>query len=280
MSYQILDPRPLGSGGNGDIYIGQRSDNGATVVVKFLREAHLPHARKAFIREVRILQRKLRGLIPLLSANTGADRPYYVMPYLEGGTLAQYAGILTDSQLRAIAAELAHTVAKLHEAYEAHGDIKPDNILVTRDGKLQVADPLGNGTLFTILFSENRGGTPGYWAPEIRIGGSISRAGDIYSYGATMYHLLTGRRPVDGRRLDASSEGYVNAPTIREVIAACCQLEPRMRPNMNEVLRMLRGEHWADIQTVRKQRQQLVELSVVGGLLLLAVSALRRKTQP
>lgn len=274
MNYQIVGLRPLGSGGNGDVYIGQRSDNGANVVVKFLREAHLPHAKKAFAREVRILQRKLHGVIPLLFANLAAERPYYGMPYLAGGTLAQYVGMLADNQLQTIAVELAHTLSKLHEVYEAHGDVKPDNILVTQDGKLQVADPLGNGTIFTMLFSENRGGTPGYWAPEIRRGGSISRAGDVFSYGATMYHLLTGRRPVDGQRLDPSSEGYVNAPTIREVIAACCQFDPQRRPSMQEVLRMLRGEHWSDIEVVRDQRQQLVGVCIVAGLLLLGVSAL------
>jgi len=55
MSHPILNLRQLGSGGNGDIYIGQRSDTGEWVVVKYLRESHLPYARKAFEREVRIL---------------------------------------------------------------------------------------------------------------------------------------------------------------------------------------------------------------------------------
>lgn len=274
MSYQVLNLMPLGSGGNGDVYIGQRSDNGANVVVKFLREAHLPHARRAFTREVRILQRKLHGVIPLLFANLAAKRPYYVMPHLAGGALTQYSGILTDHQLHAIAVELAHTLSKLHDVYEAHGDIKPDNILVTQDGKLQVADPLGNGTVFTMLFSENRGGTPGYWAPEIRAGGSISRAGDVYSYGAAMYHLLTGRRPRDGQRLDPTSEGCVKAPKIRQVIVACCQTDPQLRPNMKEVLLLLRGEEWANIQAVRKQRQQFVAAAcVIGGILGLAALA-------
>jgi serine/threonine-protein kinase len=161
------------------LFIGQRDDNGSNVVVKYLREYRVDHARRAFKREVRILQRKLRGVVPLLFANADADRPYYVMPYLGGGTLTQYAGRLNDHQLQIIAVELAGILANLHAALEAHGDVKPDNVLVTHDGRLQVADPLGNGTVFTMLFSENHGGTPGYWAPEVRVGGSISRAGDV-----------------------------------------------------------------------------------------------------
>lgn len=273
MSYQVVNLRRLGLGGNGDVYVGQRSDNGANVVVKYLREAHLPHARRAFAREVRILGRKLRGMVPLLFADTAGKHPYYVMPYLRGGALTQYAGRLTEHQLQAVAMDLARTLANIHIALEAHGDVKPDNILLGPDGTLQVADPLGNGTVFTMLFSENRGGTPGYWAPEIRSGASISRAGDVYSYGATLYHLLTGRRPQDGQRIDPSSEGYVNAPTIREVIAACCRTDPRMRPSMQDVLRMLHGEKWADIQAARNQRQQFVAACIIGGILWFAAAA-------
>ncbi len=273
MPYQVVNLRRLHSGGNGDLFIGQRSDNGAWVVVKCLREYRVAHARKAFEREVRLLARKLHGLIPLLFANTAAERPYYVMPYLEGGTLTQYAGRLTDNQLQTVAVELARTLANLHAAYEAHGDVKPDNLLVTQDGRLQVADPLGNGTVFTMLFSENHGGTPGYWAPEIRAGGSISRAGDVYSYGATLYQLLTGRRPQDGQRLGPSSEGYVRAPKIWQIIAACCQSDPHTRPSMEEVLRMLHGEDWAGIQEARKQRQEFATAACVVGVLVLLGAA-------
>ena len=135
MSHPILNLRQLGSGGNGDIYIGQRSDTGEWVVVKYLRESHLPHARKAFEREVRILQRKLRGIVPLISADLVSKRPYYVMPYLNGGQLTQHAGRLLDGQLHNVAFELAQTFATLHAANIYHGDIKPDNILVSGDGR-------------------------------------------------------------------------------------------------------------------------------------------------
>lgn len=273
MSYQILNR--LNSGGNADLYIGQRSDNGERVVLKYLRESHDAHARKAFAREVGILTRKLRGLIPLLYCDMNAQRPYYVMP-LMGGSLTQFAGRLTDNQLHAVATELALTLAGLHAALEAHGDVKPDNVLVTQDGRLQVADPLGNGTIFTMLFSENRGGTPGYWAPEIRAGQSISRAGDVHSYGATLYHLLTGRRPEDGQRLDPTLEGYVRAPKVREIIAACCHVDPNERPTMVEVLRTLRGERWADIQAARRQFQEFVGVGCAIGILVWVVRVLVR----
>jgi serine/threonine protein kinase len=67
--------------------------------------------------------RKLRGLMPLVSADTCGERPYYVMPYFEGGVLTQYAGRLTGSQLYTVAADVASTLANLHASYDVHGDI-------------------------------------------------------------------------------------------------------------------------------------------------------------
>jgi serine/threonine protein kinase len=279
MNFQIVNQRLFRSGGNGNLFIGERSDTHESVMVKCLREYHLPHARKAFAREVRVLARKLRGLVPLLGWDTDAEHPYYVMPYLNGGTLTQYAGRLTDIQLRNIAAELGWTLANLHATNEAHGDVKPDNILVAHDGRLQIADPLGNGSIFTMLFSDNRGGTPGYCAPEICAGGSISRVADVFSYGATMYHLYTGRRPQDGQRPYLGPEDYARAPKICEIISTCCQLEPHSRPIMQEVLRMLHGARWADIQAERKQRRELVTSACFVGCLVIVAVALARSSR-
>jgi eukaryotic-like serine/threonine-protein kinase len=270
MSFRFVILNALPPGGNGDLFIGQRTDNGEYVVAKFLREHHLPHARRAFEREVRILASKPMGLVPVLGWNIDTERPYYVMPYFTGGSLTRYAGNLTDTQLHVVATELALKLASLHAGWCAHGDVKPDNILVDQEGQLRLADPLGNGLGCTGLFSQNNtGGTPGYCAPEVRAGGPISNAGDAYSYGATLYELLTGRRPQDGQRLHPTLEGYRNVPRIREVIEACCQFDSNARPTMQEVLRVLRGERWAGIQAARKQRQQLVAVCVIGIVVLL-----------
>lgn len=273
MNFEVFNLRQLDSGAYGDVFVGQRNDTGECVVQKILRDWHLQHAIEGFKREIGVLARGLPGLVPLLAWDLTARPPFYIMPYLAGGALTQYTRRLSVEQIQNIAAELAHTLASLHAALEAHGDVKPDNILVTQDGRLQVADPLGNGTLFTMLFSGNRGGTPGYWAPEVRNGRSISRAGDVYSYGATLHHLLTGRKPEDGQRLFLSPQDQARAPKLCEIIKACCQIEPNSRPTMQDVLRMLQGLPWANIQAERKQRQELATaVCAIGVLVFLGVA--------
>lgn len=265
----VLNLQYLASGGYGDLYVGNLSSNGMTVVVKFLREYKDHHARRVFDREIQILRRRLRGLVPLLSWNTGVERPYYLMPYLTGGQLSRYAGRLPESQLYEVALDLARTLANFHFSVGTHGDFKPPNILVSEDGRLHVADPAGNGFGCTILFSQGVRGTPAYWAPEVAAKG-ISRAGDVYSYGATLYELLTGRPPRQGERPNPTAEGYVVVPKIRELINCCCQSDANARPTMQEVVRMLKGTSWDDILEERIRGEGLLKgLGVVASVALL-----------
>ncbi len=277
MSFSVVNLSPWRSGGYGDLCIGPRTDTGESVVVKFLRDYQHADARKAFERQVLILAAKPRGFVPLLGGDTEAEIPYYVMPFFPRGSLTRYAANLSDYQLLGIARELAVTLAAFHERWCAHGDVKPDNVLVSQEGRLLVADPMGNGLGCTGLFSlNNTGGTPGYRAPEVRAGGPISKAGDVYSYGATLYALLTGHRPQDGQRLDLILNGYGNAPRIQEVVAACCQFDSNERPTMQEVLRVLRGEQWASIRAERKQRQQLMAVACLIGIVVLVGVSMTR----
>lgn len=273
MSYQVIFLGSLPSGGNADLQLGYRNDTGEKVVVKYLREWHLEHARKGFAREVRILEQNIPGMIPILFADLRAQQPYYVMPYLAWGSAAKFAGRLSTQQLLALAYESARSLAALHNRHISHGDFKPDNLLVTEHGNLQLADPLGNGFGCTFLFSQNRGGTPGYWAPEIKNGQPISQAGDVYSYGVTLHHLATGIKPKDGQALDVSLPVFKTQPRIAEIIAACCRPIPAERPSMQEVLQMLGGTRWADVQQSRQQRRALALCAVVFLAVVIVTAA-------
>jgi serine/threonine protein kinase len=273
--------RPLNSGGRGDLYLAQLRHDGTFVVVKVLREAHLPHEKQAFLREIKILAMGLIGMVRLIAYNTDAERPYYVMEYLSGGALTCYAGRLTENQLLNVAIALAKTLGNFHTKAGGHGDIKPDNILVSHDGKLKLSDPLGNGPVgldvgFSVLFSPDRGGTAGYWAPEVKNGAKVSPVADVYSYAATLYHLWTGRRPADGQQLDPTAYGVPCPEWLRQLIVYCSQSIPQVRPTMNEALRFLQGESW---QTIYKGRQDRLLLGVtIAGLVWVLAAFLMPKS--
>lgn len=240
MSWFVKDRRKLASGGFAEIYIGVRSDTGEQVVVKYLRESDNPEYRRTFAREFRILKRRLHErVVTVLGGDPDAERPYYIMPFYGGGKLTNWAGRLNHEQLQVVATQLAEALLAFHKAEIAHGDFKPDNVLVGEGGDLRVADPLGNGAGCTVLYAANRGGTPGYWAPEVAKGGPISRPGDVFSFGATLYHMATGRAPQDGQTLDPQAIGALVPKHIRAIILVCCRPDPASRPRLSQVLTML-----------------------------------------
>jgi serine/threonine protein kinase len=259
--------RFINSGGRGDVHLGYVRATRRRVAVKYLRDRHIPHERRAFYREIDTLAKQLPGMVELLGFNKLADPPYYVMEYLGGGTLSQYAGRFSEKQLIPLAIGLANVLATFHSHCGAHGDYKPDNILAAQDGKLKLGDPAGNGFGFSVLLAPARGGTPGYWAPEIRSNGTVSREADVYSFGATLYHLVTGQRPVDGQALDPLAHGYRCPPRLREVILLCGRRNPKTRPTIQQVVRVLSGESWA---TICAEAQQQLERQ--NGLLGLALA--------
>jgi serine/threonine protein kinase len=238
--WRVLDLKPLDQGGFGDVYLGRRSDTGEQVVVKFLRESGLHQARKLFEREIRVLGRRVHHrIVELLGFNLNAERPYYIMPYVSGGSILSRAGRLSSWELQTIALQLSEAIEALHREEIAHGDIKPDNVLL--DGHEPVlTDPMGNGAGCTLSLHTQWGGTPGYWAPEVERGGSISKAADVYSFGATMFHLATGVRPHDGMNLDIHT-GRPEDEVLRQVILAACKETPEDRPSISQLRGMLMG---------------------------------------
>jgi serine/threonine protein kinase len=273
MGWRVVNLRKLDDGGNGDVYIGERSDTGETVVVKYLRDHENVANRRWFAREIRILAKRLhRSLVPFLGGDAEAKQPYYIMPYLSGGSLTKWCGRLTEAQLRTCAIQIGEAVAALHGDNTAHGDVKPDNILLTKDGSLQVGDPLGNGGGCTVLYTVNSGGTPGYWAPEVMQGGPISLAGDVFSFGATLFHLATGRRPVDGQNLDPWESGAAIPSDMHAVVVACVKRNPGERPTMAQVVTSLKNKQAPASPASATPKSPVGEL-IGAALTLLAVVA-------
>jgi serine/threonine protein kinase len=205
--------RELDPGGMGRVFLAQANNDDQFVVIKLPK---LPHGRvrlveahlERFHREARVLKSlkhpnvvEIREIGRLLSPPY-EDVPYFVMEYVDGGTLAKRVP-MNDSRGAARCVKiLAEAVAAIHQEKVLHRDLKPSNVLITSSGILKIADFGLAGWLEDDSQSEltKTGdvlGTVPYMAPEQASGDVrlIGAATDVYSLGAILYALLTGRPP-------------------------------------------------------------------------------------
>jgi eukaryotic-like serine/threonine-protein kinase len=208
----------IGSGGMAEVYRGFDPVLNRTVAIKVL---HSQFARdtsfvERFRREAqaaaRLNQPNIVGVY-----DTGSDdgTQYIVMEFIEGRTLAEFMATgrsPTPVQAAEIAQKIAAAIAAAHAQGVIHRDIKPGNVMVTRDGTVKVMDfgiarVLGPETApqtSAVL------GTASYLSPEQAQGGPVDARTDIYSLGAVLYELLTGRPPFIGDTSVAVAYKQVN----------------------------------------------------------------------
>ncbi|MEU0052330.1 serine/threonine-protein kinase [Streptomyces sp. NPDC006309] len=198
--------RPLGSGAFATVWLAHDPELQAPVAVKVLAEnwAHRLDIRERFLAEARLLrQAGSSRVVQVYDIGELPDgRPYFVMEYADGGTLADLlaGGPLPVRDALALTAEAARGAAALHEAGIVHRDIKPTNVLLhtAPDGTRRVlladlglAKSLAQASVLTLA-----AGSAGYQPPEqAEPGEGIDERADVYSLGAVGYELLTGTVP-------------------------------------------------------------------------------------
>jgi len=191
--------RELGHGGMASVYLAHDEELGRPVAVKVLPE-HLAvddAFRARFVREARLAGRLSHpNIVRVFDAGDDDGRPYIVMEYVPGASLADAAplpaGEVVDLGVQACAG-LQHA----HDAGLVHRDVKPANLLVRDDGVLKIAD-FGIARAAESTRHTEAGtllGTAAYLAPEQIAGSDATPASDIYSLGAVLYELLTGQPP-------------------------------------------------------------------------------------
>jgi eukaryotic-like serine/threonine-protein kinase len=187
-------------------YLGYDSEFDRPVAIKVLAEnlAGDEAFRRRFLREARLAARLSHpNVVSVYDAGEQADgRPYIVMEYVDGETLADVLserGPLPADEAAILVAQACRGLAHAHAAGLVHRDMKPQNLLLRRDGTLKVADfgiaRAAEGTALTQAGTVL--GTAAYLSPEQALGQKATPAADVYSLGAVLYELLTGRPPYE-----------------------------------------------------------------------------------
>ncbi len=195
--------KKIGHGGMGDVYLAQRKFENIEqqVAIKIMQiNDDLSHQR--FARETKILSQLSH---PHISQFIDADflqdgRPYVVMEYIQGESITQYSKNLNIEKRISLFLDLCDAVQHAHKNLIIHQDIKPDNILVTQQGKLKLLD-FGISRIFDDSKQNTltlvRALTPNYASPEQLMDLPISIVSDVYALGIVFYEILTGTLPYE-----------------------------------------------------------------------------------
>ncbi len=246
--YRII--RSLGHGGEGGVYLAEDESLGRYVAVKRLWEQEESgeriRAEAAFLRDLR------HPMLPVVYELLYEDGWFLVMEYIDGISLHKYIekqGCVGEAQARLWATALLDVLDYLHnrETPVIYRDLKPDNIMVCRDGSLKLVD-FGAARLRS--FGEEGGArmafSAGFAAPEQRGGyGPGFRAderSDLYAFGKTLYYMVTGTVSGDspGAPFPASYYNPLLSKELEEIIDRATREEPELRYQVaGEIMRDL-----------------------------------------
>ena len=193
--------RVLGRGGMAVVYLARDEELQRLVAVKVLAE-HLAdddNFRARFLQEARVASRLAHpNVVQLYDAGETEGSPYIVMEYVPGTTVAE-RGRISHVEVVRLALQACAGLQHAHDAGLVHRDVKPANLLVREDGVLKIADfGIARAAELTRLTQQGTVlGTAAYLSPEQAAGEEVTAATDVYSLGAVVYELLTGRPPYE-----------------------------------------------------------------------------------
>ncbi len=298
---------PHARGGLGEVYRATDPELHRTVAVKYLQDRHAanPESRRRFLLEAEVTARlEHPGVVPVYGLYAGGPRPAYAMRFIEGQTLAEaiaayHAGppdAVVFRRLLQAFLQICQTVAYAHSRGVIHRDLKPANVMLGKFGETLVVDwglakvvgraeavrAAGTGETLLVSAGVDSGpgetamgsaiGTPAYMSPEQAAGrwDVVAQLSDVYSLGAVLYTVLTGRPPLEKgnwpemqqkiQRGDFPRPRQAKPDVPRPLEAVCLKamaLEPPGRYASAEAL-AADVEHWLADEPVAAYREPLL----------------------
>ena len=206
----------LGHGQSAGIWRARRVSDGRELALKVLEAGAAPRAVGALLAEAELLRSlpDVPGIPRVRDAGSEGGATYYAMDLVVGGqTLAarlEAQGQLSVPEAAAICRALAATLGALGEAEVVHGDLKPENVILSPEGPVLV--DFGLARRVGGAGRERRGGTLAYLAPEVLRGGESTPQSDLYSLGTILFELLVGRLPYAGQGSELAAQKVEGAP--------------------------------------------------------------------
>jgi serine/threonine-protein kinase len=209
--YQLLEK--LGQGSMGTVFKARQLSMNRLVAIKVLKQRLAENAAylERFMREAHLAARfSSNNVIQAIDVGTAGHINYFVMEYVEGTTIKDEltkGKIYEEKEAIDIILQIAQALDHAHRRQLIHRDIKPANIVLTPEGIAKLADlGMARETDNRDLARAEKGmtiGTPYYIAPEqIKSRGHVDSRSDMYSLGATLYHMVTGQPPFPGQEVD------------------------------------------------------------------------------
>jgi serine/threonine protein kinase/tetratricopeptide (TPR) repeat protein len=265
--YRILEK--IGSGGMGEVYLAEDAKLKRQVALKFLPKAMTadPEAKLRFEREAQAAAALNHpNIVTIHEIGEHEGQVFIAMEYVEGQTLKEmisgsvgannYSPLPID-QIVSIAAQIAAGLAAAHAKGIVHRDVKPQNILVDRDGRVKILD-FGLAKLKGVsqLTKESSTlGTVHYMSPEQTLGNDVDQRSDIWSLGVVMYEMLSGKLPFNGDYEQAVIYSILNEdpasleelsnrapPEFCQLVERILSKEPEARPGSCDRIREMLGK--------------------------------------
>ena len=244
--YEILGR--IGSGGMSVVYKAKCHTLDRLVAIKVLKEEFASDENfvSKFKMEAQAAARLSHpNIVNVYDVVDEGNLHYIVMELIEGITLKSYIekkGFLENKEAIGIAIQVAQGIAAAHEQHIIHRDIKPQNMIISRDGNVKVADFGIARAVSSQTMNATAVGSIHYISPEQARGGYCDERSDIYSFGITMYEMVTGRVPFEGDNTVAVALAHLETPItppsqlnpvvssgLEQIILKCTQKKPDRR---------------------------------------------------